>query len=159
MKKSSKRPCSSAWRIGCRPSNRAGTAPPSLRFTPIAWAKLLFLRDYGNTEVGGFGIAAEDDLLLVEDVQLVQQVCSWVSVTFDDASVADFFASTLFPESEVQRGSCTSHSTIYAASIAAGIMVHQFTRWLRGIAVDHDLTLNLLASEWTVGRCSLSDNG
>jgi len=51
----------------------------------------LFLRDYGDTEVGGFGIAAADDLLLVEDVQLVQQVCSWAGVVFCDESVADFF--------------------------------------------------------------------
>jgi sulfur carrier protein ThiS adenylyltransferase len=43
-----------------------------------------------------------------------------------------------------------SRSTIYATSIAAGIMVHQFTRWLRGIPVDFDTTLNLLAGEWTV---------
>ena len=49
-----------------------------------------------------------------------------------------------------QRGSCTSRSTIYAASIAAGIMVHQFTRWLRNIPVDNDTTLNLLAGELTV---------
>jgi proteasome lid subunit RPN8/RPN11 len=33
----------------------------TLRFSPTAWAKLLFLRDYGDTEVGGFGIAASDD--------------------------------------------------------------------------------------------------
>ena len=60
------------------------------------------------------------------------------------------YASTLFPQADAQRGSCTSRSTIYAASIAAGIMVHQFTRWLRGIPVDFDTTLNLLAGEWTV---------
>jgi hypothetical protein len=29
-------------------------------------------------------------------------------------------------------------------------MVHQFTRWLRGIAVDFDTTVNLLAGECTV---------
>ena len=57
------------------------------------------------------------------------------------------YAATLFPQSEAQTGSCTSRSTIYAASIAAGIMVHQFTRWLRGIPVDFDTTLNLLAGE------------
>ncbi|MDM4015126.1 hypothetical protein [Roseiconus lacunae] len=62
-----------------------------LRFTPYAMAKLLFLRDIGPTEVGGFGISNADDLLLVEDVQLVQQVCSAVSVEFDDDSVADYF--------------------------------------------------------------------
>jgi hypothetical protein len=51
----------------------------------------LFLRDYGETEVGGFGIAADTDLLFVEDVQLVEQDCSWAHVAFDDESVADFF--------------------------------------------------------------------
>ncbi|REK26785.1 MAG: hypothetical protein DWQ42_08245 [Planctomycetota bacterium] len=51
----------------------------------------LFLRDFGNTEVGGFGIAAKDDLLYLEDVELVRQTCSWAHVAFDDESVADFF--------------------------------------------------------------------
>ena len=60
------------------------------------------------------------------------------------------YADTLFPQADVQHGSCTSRSTIYAANIAAGIMIHQFTRWLRGIPVDLDTTLNLLAGEWAV---------
>jgi len=64
---------------------------PTLRFSPTAWAKLLFLRDSGDTEVGGFGISAADDLLLIGDVQLVRQVCDLASVSFDDDSVADFF--------------------------------------------------------------------
>ena len=64
---------------------------PALRFTPTAWAKLLHVRDAGDTEVGGFGISAPDDLLLVEDIRLVRQTCTSVSVKFDDAAVADFF--------------------------------------------------------------------
>ena len=64
---------------------------PSLRFSPYAWAKLLFLRDFGDTEVGGFGISAPDDLLLVIDFILVPQTCSAVSVAFEDEAVADFF--------------------------------------------------------------------
>ena len=60
------------------------------------------------------------------------------------------YAETLFPQADAQRGSCTSRSTIYAANIAAGIMLHQFTRWLRGIPIDFDTTLNLLAGEMTV---------
>ena len=60
------------------------------------------------------------------------------------------YADTLFPQANAQRGNCTSRSTIYAASIAAGLMLHQFTRWLRGIPVDFDTTVNLLAGEWTV---------
>ncbi len=64
---------------------------PILRFSPTAWAKLLFLRDYGDTEVGGFGIASTAELLFVEDVALVRQICTGVSVEFCDESVADFF--------------------------------------------------------------------
>ncbi|MEK6248330.1 MAG: hypothetical protein N2C12_09140 [Planctomycetales bacterium] len=64
---------------------------PTLRFTPYAWAKLLFLRDYGNSEVGGFGITSADDLLLVEEIQLISQDCTIATVKFDDESVADFF--------------------------------------------------------------------
>lgn len=60
------------------------------------------------------------------------------------------YADTLFPQSEAHSGSCTSRSTIYAASIAAGLMSHQFTRWLRRIPVDSDTTINLLAGELTV---------
>jgi hypothetical protein len=62
-----------------------------LRLTPYAWAKLLRLRDLGPTEVGGFGISAQDDLLLVEDIQLVGQTCTAMSVQFHDSSVADYF--------------------------------------------------------------------
>ena len=63
---------------------------PKLRFTPSAWAKLLYLRDYGDTEVGGFGICPNHPLL-VEDVKLVKQSCTYTFVSFDDESVADFF--------------------------------------------------------------------
>ena len=65
--------------------------PATLRFSPTAWAKLLCLRDLGDTEIGGFGISAADDLLFVEDVQLVAQACTWVHVEFNDDAVADFF--------------------------------------------------------------------
>ena len=62
----------------------------------------------------------------------------------------DHYPTTLFAQSEAQPGRCTARSTIYAASIAAGLMVHQFTRWLRGMPVDRDTSLNLLAGEWSV---------
>jgi proteasome lid subunit RPN8/RPN11 len=71
---------------------------PVLRFSPLAWAQLLFLRDCGPTEVGGFGVTAEDDLLRVEEIQLVRQQCSSMSVVYDDESVADFF------DRQVDRG-------------------------------------------------------
>jgi len=58
---------------------------------------------------------------------------------------------TLFSAEEAYAGSCTARSTIYTASIAAGLMVGQLTRWLRQLPVDSDLMLNLLATELTVG--------
>lgn len=60
------------------------------------------------------------------------------------------YASTLFAQSEAQAGRCTSRSTIYAASLAAALLVHQFTRYLRGLALDVDATFNLLAGEYVV---------
>ena len=44
---------------------------------------------------------------------------------------------------------CTARSTIFTASIAAGLMVAQMTKWLRRLPVDPDLTLNLLSAELT----------
>ena len=61
------------------------------------------------------------------------------------------YPETLFAQSEAQRGSCTSRSTIYTAGIAAGLMVHQLARWLRDLPTDFDTTVNLLAGEYTVG--------
>jgi hypothetical protein len=63
----------------------------SLRLSPTAWAKLLFFRDAGDSEVGGFGIAAANDLLYLEDVSLVRQNCDFASVILDDVAVADYF--------------------------------------------------------------------
>lgn len=60
------------------------------------------------------------------------------------------YPTTLFQQSEAQAGHCTSRSTIYTASIAAGLMLHQFTRWIRDLPGDADLTFNLLASEVAV---------
>lgn len=68
----------------------------------------------------------------------------------DRPALRERYLQTLFPQAEAQPGTCTSRSTIYAASIAAGLMMHQFTRWLRGIAVEFDMTLNLLAGELMV---------
>jgi molybdopterin-synthase adenylyltransferase len=59
------------------------------------------------------------------------------------------YASTLFPQAEAQLGQCTSRSTIYAAAVAAGLMVHQFSRWLRRLTVDADATFSLLGGELT----------
>jgi sulfur carrier protein ThiS adenylyltransferase len=74
-----------------------------------------------------------------------------VRVLASDCPAADeSYAATLFEADQAYAGSCTARSTIYTASIAAGLMVGQFTKWLRVLPTDPDLTLNLLASELTV---------
>jgi len=63
----------------------------ALRFSPTAWAKLLYFRDKSDNEIGGFGITELDDLLFVKEFITVKQEVSCVSVRFDDEAVADFF--------------------------------------------------------------------
>ena len=64
---------------------------PVLRFCPTAWAKLLFFRDRGDTEIGGFGITDAEDLLYVREFVSVRQSVTMASISFDDQSVADYF--------------------------------------------------------------------
>ena len=68
----------------------------------------------------------------------------------DRPAVGAYYASTLFAAEQAYAGSCTARSTIYAANIAAGLMVGQLARWLRGLVVERDLTVNLLAGELAV---------
>jgi len=63
----------------------------ALRFSPTAWAKLLYFRDRSDNEIGGFGITEPDDLLFVREFATVKQEVTGVSVRFDDSAVADFF--------------------------------------------------------------------
>ena len=83
------------------------------------------------------------------DGRMLGEIIRVLSVA--DSVGRDHYPTTLFAQAEAQPGRCTARSTIYAASIAAGLMVHQFTRWLRGIPVDRDVSLNLLAGEMAVG--------
>lgn len=54
---------------------------------------------------------------------------------------------TLFPKSEASQAPCGARATIYTGSVCAGLMLHQFTRWLRGIDLDNRMCLSLLEGE------------
>lgn len=71
-------------------------------------------------------------------------------LTAADVTSRAHYSTTLFPQAEAQTGRCTAHGVIYVAAVAAGLMLHQFCRWLRGQPIDADLSLNLTASELTV---------
>lgn len=63
---------------------------PPLFFTPYAWAKLLAMRDFGDTEVGGWGISSREDPLLITDFYLVKQECSSSLCEMDDEGLVDY---------------------------------------------------------------------
>jgi molybdopterin-synthase adenylyltransferase len=65
----------------------------------------------------------------------------------DQPSSNRSYESSLFAAGEAFVGPCSARSTIFTASVAGGLLLHQFARWLRGIPVEPDQTLSLLASE------------
>jgi molybdopterin-synthase adenylyltransferase len=71
-------------------------------------------------------------------------------LTIADERGRSHYATTLFEQHEAHTGACTARGVIYTAAIAAGLMVHQFTRFLRKLPVDVDLSVNLLAGELAV---------
>ncbi len=62
------------------------------------------------------------------------------------------YPTTLFRADEAFVGPCTAKTTIYCANIAAGLMLAQFTKYLRQLPIDPDIQFNLLASELSVGE-------
>ncbi|RLD68823.1 MAG: hypothetical protein DRI98_11365 [Bacteroidetes bacterium] len=73
--------------------------------TPYVWAKLVYMRDKGNTEVGGFAVSKLEDPLYVEDFFLVPQEASQAFVSFDDEGIAEFQEEML--EQEKHPCQCT----------------------------------------------------
>ena len=69
-----------------------------------------------------------------------------------DSESRQYYPTTLFNSEEAYEGPCTAKTTIYCANIAAGLMISQFTKYLRQLPIDNDIQLNLLASEITVAE-------
>jgi len=68
----------------------------------------------------------------------------------DHPAMDSYYSTTLFAPEQAAVGSCTAKGTVYTASIAAGLMLGQFTKWLRGLPLERDLMLNLLSAEMAV---------
>lgn len=71
------------------------TYADTLRFTAYAYAKLLYFRDKGPTEVAGFCITGTDDPLLITDFRLIKQKCTGGSFDLDKDDIAQYQESTL----------------------------------------------------------------
>jgi sulfur carrier protein ThiS adenylyltransferase len=76
-------------------------------------------------------------------------------LTVCDCKSRTHYPTTLFRTEEAFAGPCTAKTTIYCANIAAGLMVAQFTKYLRRLPIEPDLQLNLLASELSVTEACL----
>ena len=68
-------------------------------------------------------------------------------LTVDNVLSKAYYPTTLFTEAEAFGGSCTAKSTIYCASIAAGQMISNFTKWLREFPCEKDILYNILTCE------------
>ena len=73
-------------------------------------------------------------------------------LTACDSQSRQHYPTTLFQQEEAFVGPCTAKTTIYRALIAAGLMLSQFTKYLRGLPIDSDIQLNLLASELSINQ-------
>ena len=92
--------------------------------------------------------AVKDRVNFFADCRMTAEVLR--VLTACDAKSREHYPTTLFSADQAYQGSCTAKTTIYCANMAAGLMLAQFTKWLRGLPVEPDMSLNLLAAELTV---------
>jgi hypothetical protein len=76
-------------------ASRRSRCETCLTLAPLAWLKLAFFCHLGDTEIGGFGISAEKNLLYMEDFVTLKQEVSEITVKFRDDAVADHFDACL----------------------------------------------------------------
>ena len=94
--------------------------------------------------------AVADKVSFFSDGRMSAEVVRILTVC--DSASRYHYPQTLFSAEEAYDGSCTAKTTIYSANIAAGLMLSQFTRYLRQLPIDCDIQLNLLTSELNVGN-------
>ncbi len=92
--------------------------------------------------------AVKDKIGFFCDARMSAEVLRVLTVC--DSTSRTHYPTTLFRTEEAFVGPCTAKTTIYCANIAAGLMLAQFTKYLRQLPVDPDIQLNLLASELSI---------
>lgn len=71
------------------------TYADTLRFTAYAYAKLLWLRDRGDTEIAGYATTETNNPLLITDLRLIKQKCTSVTFDLDPGDLAEDVERTL----------------------------------------------------------------
>lgn len=67
----------------------------TLRISPFAFAKMIFWRDYGETEVAAYATTKTNDPLFITDFRLIKQQCSFVTFDIDTEDLARDMEQTL----------------------------------------------------------------
>jgi len=65
--------------------------PDVLRFTPYAFAKMLYLRDKGSTEISGFALTDDGDPYLIVDFIMPEQECTGATTEMTSKGIVDLF--------------------------------------------------------------------
>ncbi len=136
------------WRGHLRYSRRCDERRPMRRPSSIRLGDAIFCCVDSISARGAIWRAVGKNAQFWVDGRMLGEVIRILSVADDEGR--DYYPTTLFAQAEAVTGTCTARGVIYTAAIAAGLMPQQFTRWLRGLPVDCDLSLNLLASELAV---------
>ncbi len=92
--------------------------------------------------------AVKDKVGFYVDGRMIAEVLR--VITACDITSRQHYPTTLFSAEQAFQGSCTAKTTIYCTNIAAGMMISQFTKYLRNFPIDSDIQLNLLTSELSV---------
>ena len=92
----------------------------------------------------------KDKAELLIDGRMAAELCQVISAA-GGLAMADY-AKTLFPQSEAVPQRCTAKTTIYCANVLAGLMVAQYTKWMRSIPLESEFTFNLLTFETEKGE-------
>lgn len=93
--------------------------------------------------------AVKPNAFAVIDTRMAAE--SFRILTANDSASRSYYETTLFSQGEAFQQSCTSKSTIYCASIAAGFAISSFTKMIRNVPTDKDVFVNLFANEMSFG--------
>jgi sulfur carrier protein ThiS adenylyltransferase len=81
---------------------------------------------------------------LIIDGRMAAEVLRVVTIKPSEISK---YNETLVSDDEAFEGGCTSKSTVFCSNVAAGMMISSFSKYLRSMYLDSDVTLNLLSNE------------
>lgn len=96
--------------------------------------------------------AAKGTTRLLLDGRMAAELAQVYRVDMTNERSMENYRDTLFTKEEAYEARCTSKSTIYCANICAGMMVSEFSRYLRGIHICDMYEYNIVGCEFVVIR-------